>query len=140
MIGKIFTGMDVFLGGVGIVTLALGAVGIVNIMLVSVSERTREIGLRKALGATKKSIMAQFFLEGLTLTGVSGLIGVGGAALLMLVLQSAFQGTDGFDPPRLVPWTAATAVCALAVCGIVAGLYPASKAAALEPVEALRKE
>jgi putative ABC transport system permease protein len=140
MIGKIFTGMDIFLGGVGAVTLALGAVGIVNIMLVSVSERTREIGLRKALGATKRSIMSQFFLEGLTLTLLSGLIGVAGAALLMKIMQVLFRGMQGFDPPRLVPWTAATAVGALAVCGIVAGLYPASKAAALEPVEALRKE
>ena len=77
MVGVIFTAMDLFLGGVGIVTLMLGAVGIVNIMLVTVSERTKEIGLRKALGATQRSIMLQFFFEGLTLTGVSGLIGIG---------------------------------------------------------------
>jgi putative ABC transport system permease protein len=140
MIGKIFTGMDVFLGGVGIVTLALGAVGIINIMLVSVSERTREIGLRKALGATKRSILMQFFIEGLMLTGVSGLIGVVGAALFMLLLSALFKGIQGFDAPRLVPWSAAAAVAALAVCGVIAGIYPASKAAALEPVEALRKE
>ncbi|MEO6909822.1 MAG: ABC transporter permease, partial [Edaphobacter sp.] len=70
-IGLIFTAMDVFLGGVGIVTLALGAVGIINIMLVTVTERTQEIGLRKALGATNRSILTQFFLEGLLLTGLS---------------------------------------------------------------------
>ncbi|WP_158750336.1 ABC transporter permease [Acidobacterium sp. S8] len=141
MVGKIWTAMDVFLGGVGIVTLALGAVGIINIMLVSVTERTREIGLRKALGATSRSILMQFFLEGLLLTGVSGLVGIGGAALLMFILQSAIGDTDiGFDPPRLVPWSAALAIISLSASGIVAGLYPASKAAALEPVEALRRE
>ena len=92
MVGAIFTAMDIFLGGVGIVTLGLGAVGIVNIMLVSVTERTSEIGLRKALGATQRSILAQFFWEGLLLTGVSGLIGIAGAAGLMAVLQALFTG------------------------------------------------
>ncbi len=141
MVGKIFDAMDVFLGGVGLVTLALGAVGIVNIMLVSVTERTREIGLRKALGATSRSILFQFFLEGLTLTAVSGLIGIGGSALFMWVLQRAVgNGLQGFDPPRLQPWTAALALGSLSICGIVAGLYPANQAAALEPVEALRRE
>jgi putative ABC transport system permease protein len=141
MVGKIFTAMDVFLGGVGIVTLALGAVGIINIMLVSVSERTREIGLRKAIGATSRSILFQFFLEGLILTGFSGLIGIGGSALFMYLLNLAIgTGMEGFDPPRLVPWSAALALASLSISGIVAGLYPAAKAAALEPVEALRRE
>ena len=141
MVGKIFTAMDVFLGGVGVVTLALGAVGIINIMLVSVSERTREIGLRKAIGATSRSILFQFFLEGLILTGVSGLLGIAGSALFMYLLRMAVgDGIQGFDPPRLVPWSAALAIVALSVSGIVAGLYPAGKAAALEPVEALRRE
>jgi putative ABC transport system permease protein len=141
MVGKIFTAMDVFLGGVGVVTLALGAVGIINIMLVSVSERTREIGLRKAIGATSRSILLQFFLEGLLLTGVSGLLGIGGAALFMYLLQAAVgQGVQGFDPPRLVPWSAALAIVSLSISGIVAGIYPAGKAAAMEPVEALRRE
>jgi putative ABC transport system permease protein len=142
MVGKIFTAMDVFLGSVGIVTLALGAVGIINIMLVSVSERTREIGLRKAIGATSKSILFQFFLEGLILTGFSGLLGIGGSALFMYLLNAAIggDGVQGFDPPRLVPWSAALALVSLSLSGIVAGLYPAAKAAALEPVEALRRE
>jgi putative ABC transport system permease protein len=141
MVGKIFDAMDIFLGGVGLVTLALGAVGIVNIMLVSVTERTSEIGLRKALGATSRSILVQFFLEGLTLTGVSGLIGILGSAFFMWLLQRAFgQNVQGFDPPRLQPWSAALAIVALSVCGIVSGLYPAAQAAAMEPVEALRRE
>jgi len=140
-VGLIFTAMDFFLGGVGIVTLALGAVGIVNIMLVTVQERTREIGLRKALGATNRSIMTQFFLEGLILTGLSGAIGIGASAALMAFLSSLMGDNQmGFDPPRLVPWSAAMAVGTLALCGIVAGIYPASIAAHLEPVEALRKE
>lgn len=141
MVDTIFNVMDLFLGGVGIVTLALGAVGIVNIMLVSVTERTREIGLRKALGATNRSIELQFLLEGLFLTGVSGLIGMGVASLLMGAMQSAFGGVvRGFDPPRLVPWSAALAIGSLSLSGIFAGLYPARQAARLEPVEALRKE
>src|SRR3974390_2012025 len=78
MVGKISDAMDVFLGAVGLVTLALGAMGVVNIMLVSVVERTREIGLRKALGATRRSILFQFFLEGLMLTAISGALGGAG--------------------------------------------------------------
>ena len=141
LIGVIFTAMDVFLGGVGIVTLALGAVGIVNIMLVTVQERTREIGLRKALGATNRSIMTQFFLEGLILTGMSGAIGIAGAAGFMALVGALLgENQQGMDPPRLVPWSAAMALVTLTLCGIVAGVYPASIAAKLEPVEALRKE
>lgn len=137
--GKIFTAMDWFLGGVGLVTLALGAIGIVNIMLVAVTERTREIGLRKALGATHRSILFQFFLEGAFLTLLSGAIGVGGA-MLVIHLLSGVQLPQGFDTPRIVPVSAIGAVVSLALAGITAGLYPARKAAMLEPVEALRQE
>jgi putative ABC transport system permease protein len=137
--GKIFDAMNAFLGSVGLVTLGLGAIGIINIMLVAVADRTREIGLRKALGATNASIMFQFFVEGAFLTLLSGVIGIGGAAGLMAMLSKVSLG-DGFDPPRLVASTAALAVVSLAVAGVVAGLYPARRAAALQPVEALRKE
>jgi putative ABC transport system permease protein len=141
MVGLIFTAMDVFLGGVGIVTLGLGAVGIVNIMLVTVSERTKEIGLRKALGATNRNIMTQFMIEGLALTGLSGLIGIAGAAGLMVLMTAVVgDGLQGFDPPKLVPWSAAVAVGTLTLCGVLAGVYPARMAAMLEPVEALRKD
>jgi putative ABC transport system permease protein len=110
-------------------------------MLVTVSERTKEIGLRKALGATNRSILFQFFLEGLTLTGLSGVIGIAGAAGLMALLGGMVGNNEmGFDPPRLVPWSAAMAMGSLTLCGIVAGLYPARQAAMLQPVEALRKE
>ncbi|HZQ91168.1 MAG TPA: ABC transporter permease [Terriglobales bacterium] len=139
MVGKIFTAMDLFLGAVGLITLALGAIGVINIMLVSVTERTREIGLLKALGATNRSVLTQFFLEGLFLTLFSGGLGIAAAAGLMRFLHT-LPSQPGFDPPTLVPASAALAIGALGFAGIVAGLYPARRAAMLQPVEALRKE
>jgi putative ABC transport system permease protein len=139
MVGTIFDVMNMFLGAVGMVTLALGAIGVINIMLVAVSERTREIGLRKALGATNRSILFHFFLEGLLLTLGSGLIGLALAGGFMMMLGGV-QGPQGFDPPKLVPMSALLAIGSLTVAGVIAGLYPARKAAMLQPVEALRQE
>ena len=139
MVGKISDAMDGFLGAVGLVTLALGAMGVVNIMLVSVAERTREIGLRKALGATRRNILFQFFLEGLMLTAISGGIGVAGAYAVTKLLGLA-PPIDGFELPHIYPASAALAMGTLAAAGIIAGLYPAQKAALLTPVEALRQE
>ncbi len=87
-VAKIFDGMDYFLGVVGVITLALGAIGIINIMLVSVTERTREIGLRKALGATHRAILTQFFVEGAFLTALSGGIGLAITTALVTVLAA----------------------------------------------------
>lgn len=139
MVNTIFDVMNMFLGAVGMVTLALGAIGVINIMLVSVSERTREIGLRKALGATNANILVQFFLEGLLLTLGSGLIGMAFASVLMAAMGTV-QGPGGFDPPKLVPMSAFLAIGSLTLAGVVAGLYPARQAAVLQPVEALRQE
>ncbi len=138
-VGKIFDAMDLFLGSVGLVTLALGAIGIINIMLVAVTERTPEIGLRKALGATNRSVLFQFFAEGAFLTLISGGLGMGAAAALMAVL-GRLPSPPGFDTPKIVASSAAIAIGSLAIAGIAAGLYPARKAAMLQPVEALRRE
>src|SRR5467141_441348 len=138
-VDKIFNAMDYFLGVVGLVTLGLGAIGIVNIMLVSVAERTREIGLRKALGATHSNIMTQFFIEGAFLTAFSGGIGLAITVALVTVL-ALLPAPEGFDTPRIVPLSAVAAIVSLTVAGVSAGLYPARKAALLPPVEALRQE
>jgi putative ABC transport system permease protein len=138
-VDKIFDAMDYFLGVVGLVTLALGAIGIVNIMLVSVAERTREIGLRKALGATHRNILTQFFIEGAFLTAFSGGIGLA-VAIGLVTLLAMLPSPEGFDTPRIVPLSAVAAILSLAIAGVSAGLYPARKAALLPPVEALRQE
>jgi len=138
-VGLIFDAMDWFLGVVGVVTLGLGAIGIINIMLVSVTERTKEIGLRKALGATCRAILTQFFVEGAFLTALSGGIGLAVATAFVTAL-AMLPAPEGFDTPRIIPASALAAIGSLAIAGIAAGLYPARKAALLPPVEALRQE
>jgi len=138
-VAKIFDAMDWFLGVVGVVTLGLGAIGVINIMLVSVTERTREIGLRKALGATHRNIMTQFFIEGAFLTALSGGIGLA-ICTAFVTLLAQLPSPEGFDTPRIVPASAIIAILSLSMAGIIAGLYPARKAALLPPVEALRQE
>jgi len=139
MVGKISDAMDGFLGAVGLVTLGLGAVGVVNIMLVTVTERTSEIGLCKALGATHRTILFQFFVEGLMLTFLSGLVGLAGAFAVTKLLELA-PPIDGFELPHIYVQSAVLAIGSLTIAGIVAGIYPARRAALLAPVEALRQE
>jgi putative ABC transport system permease protein len=139
MFGRMVDTMRDFFLAVGLITLALGGVGVMNIMLVAVRERTREIGIRKALGATTGTILRQFFLEGFMITVVSGTIGM----VLALALCAAVNFAP--MPPRfkgmiLTPGSAAMIVIALAVVGIATSLLPARRAAELPPVEALRYE
>lgn len=139
MFSRIFDAMNVFLGGVGVITLALGAIGVMNIMLVSVSERTQEIGVRKALGATQRDIELQFFLESLVLTLTSGLIGMGLGWAVTQQMQRLDFG-EGFSPPTITWPIGFVAAAVLSLVAIGSGLYPARQAALLPPTEAIRHE
>jgi putative ABC transport system permease protein len=139
MFGRMIGTMKDFFSIVGVVTLALGGLGVMNIMLVAVRERTREIGLRKALGATHRQIRRQFFLEGFILTMVSGVLGFGVAVALCAAVNTLPM------PPRFqgmtLTWQAGVwAVLALTAVGVATSTYPARRAARLPPVEALRFE
>jgi putative ABC transport system permease protein len=135
----IFNSMTAFLGFIGFVTLSLGGIGVMNIMLVTVSERTREIGLRKALGATKARIMVDFLVEGCVLAFTSGFIGWAIAYGLSSSLKLV-QMPDMFPGLPVSAATSAAAFGSLTVIAIASALFPAWRAAALTPVEALRYE
>jgi putative ABC transport system permease protein len=123
------------------ISLLVGGVVVMNIMLVSVTERIKEIGVRKALGARRSDIQKQFIVESVLLTGAGGILGVVGASLFSFVvgrLMSGIVGDEFSAPVRL--WAVAVAVVSSTIVGLVAGIYPASRAAALDPVVALRSE
>lgn len=132
-LGSVTQTMTLLLAGIASISLLVGGIGIMNIMLVSVTERTREIGIRKSLGAKKRDIMQQFLLEAVTISSISGVLGIAAG------LGGAYAGSKAMGIPFAVApdmmWLSFTFSAAI---GIVFGLFPANKAANLKPVDALR--
>jgi len=127
--------MTVLLSGVAAISLLVGGLGVMNIMLVSVTERIREIGLRKALGATPAAVRRQFLVEASTLGFAGGVLGLALGVVGAVVLPHFVD-----QPVQISAWAAAGAVCVALVIGVAAGVYPASRAARLAPIDALRSE
>lgn len=140
-IQTMFTGINIFIWIIGIMTIIAGIVGISNIMMIVVKERTKEIGIRKALGATPGSIIGLILMESVLITAVSGYIGlVLGVGLIELVSSILPADTPFFKNPEVNFQVAITATLILITAGAIAGIIPARKAAVIRPIEALRDE
>jgi putative ABC transport system permease protein len=133
--------MTVLLGSIAGISLIVGGIGIMNIMLVSVTERTREIGIRKAVGARRGDIMMQFLTEALTVTVAGGLIGIAMGVGTAEFLNGRNIAGLGNNVQTVISWSSvAVAFLVSAAIGIFFGLYPANRAAGLSPIQALRYE
>jgi putative ABC transport system permease protein len=139
LVANIFSVITIFFGCVAIITLCLGGIGVMNIMLVSVTERTREIGVRKAMGATRSDILRQFFAESAILTVVSGVLGLT-AGMLLCAAMSAIPLPDFVPHPIVSGASIVASVLTLSVITLTAGMYPAQRAAEMTPVDSLRFE
>jgi putative ABC transport system permease protein len=132
--------LTIFLGGIAAISLLVGGIGIMNIMLVSVTERTREIGLRKAIGARKMDIMMQFLTESVVLSLFGGIVGIGLAWVIATIVGIIAAANNASITPRIETSAVLLATLFSMGVGLVFGLYPANRAANLQPVEALRYE
>lgn len=139
LVGRIFEIMTIFFGAVALMTLSLGGIGVMNIMLVAVTERTREIGVRKSLGATARDIRNQFFAESATLMLISGALGLGIGVGICLALKNV-DLPDIVPHPIISPVAIVASLLTLGLITLGAGMYPAQRAAALSPIECLREE
>jgi putative ABC transport system permease protein len=136
---RIFSVMTMFFGAVALMTLSLGGIGVMNIMLVTVTERTREIGVRKALGATYTDIRSQFFAESAVLTLISGVIGFSVGVGICYTMQNV-PLPDFIPAPEISTSAVLASILTLGLITMTAGMYPAARAASKEPVECLRYE
>jgi putative ABC transport system permease protein len=140
MLKTITSALSLFLTSMAAIALFVGGIGILNIMLVTVAERTREIGLRKAVGATNKTIMKQFLLEAGTLTSIGGLIGIIIGVIISFLMATLMQYL-GFDWNFVISLTSVLLAIGVSILtGVIFGLYPSFKASRLDPIEALRYE
>ncbi|MFA5954748.1 MAG: ABC transporter permease [Patescibacteria group bacterium] len=140
-VGNIISILTIFLSAVVAISLVVAGIGVMNIMLVSVTERTREIGLRKAVGATERDILTQFILEAMILTGTGGVIGISLGLSISLLASVVITRVAGLNWPFSIPIMAtALGLLVSGLVGLVFGLYPARQAARKNPIEALRYE
>jgi putative ABC transport system permease protein len=140
MLTTITNALRYFLIAMAALSLIVGGIGIMNIMFISVSERTREIGLRKAVGATNRNIIWQFLFESVMLTLIGGTIGLVGGIVVSYLVALLVQNL-GYDYQFIITWSSILlAISVSTLVGLIFGLYPARKASQLEPVEALSYE
>ena len=141
-LGQVTGALTILLGSIAAISLVVGGIGIMNIMLVTVTERTREIGIRKAIGARRRDILLQFLIESMVLSGLGGVLGIAvGAGLSTWLGRSALQVAGGTLPPPVVSGPSVLLAFGVSVgIGLFFGIYPANRAAALNPIEALRYE
>ena len=136
MVDTLFTGINLLIWLVGLGTILAGAIGVSNIMLVTVKERTIEIGIRRAIGATPRDILSQIMMESVALTSAAGVLGIMFTVGCLAILEKSFPGT----PFQIGFWPAVLALVLVALLGVVTGLAPASRAMAIKPVDAMRDE